>query len=926
MRSTLAIYSAIALLSYVARSQFSCSNWDTEDDCNLRSGNKCSWIINSAAPNGVCNCASAVKLDILFAVDTSGSIGLDGFQIQKTFLRDLTVQGIATDAKIGFFMFSTAVNLSEAIHPWETADLDNYVSGLYWKGGYTNTPDVIKQSIAEFDGSNPSNANANFRYTPNSERQQVLIMITDGNPCLPEALGGCPQSVCQYRTQISAKGIRVIIIGVGKGLNEKYVKCLTQTDEDFIPVASFSTGDFNTIMGSLSDALCPVAIQFKVTEVKAMRKPSTWTAQGDARFTRFVEIYNLGIDFNLNDITSTGFLIMPNGGPDLTVSQGQYVVFYDAADLPAQVGGTVGPGMPSCHLCGDDCDLSSCGIAGDQTETGYCWCGNSLYVACVNQEETDCGQGMQSDAGATVYDGCSASLCTFNNAMTRTSWDIDFRDTSNDLIDAVVYTGSPDWIETDDRFSYELQSKALDNDYGGYWAQSCSRLGTPGADPAAACEQACVANGCGGGTCITGTGQCDCDPDTGYYPQCTTPTSCTKCLQVPKTGDCEVLWTKNGTTHRAVYTWSLAGALAGSTRYVLSHYAQSQGGDIKVIGVRGSQGLDACTNCLWEPIYATTDYFNGNDSWGGFVQVAVDQCQESTDTTTQVTTTTCEVYLSEKTMCVVRTSPPTESPTPGPTKSPTQDPTPLPTVSPTHACPEYFWTGGTEQKICSDNDRCSCYVGGKDCCLLEPQFEEGLYDADRQHHEKDSCKLEVQFAEYSNSDKAWEGSSPGYLLTTQKHYFAIDIMPEDYECAMDIYWRFEWNANSSSLAEANVEIDSQGGWLHPSNASDEARLKVEFTVSALECDGDGDCYGDAVPVYGRMVIVNATSQCRPDCYDGRIYPMEIPVWFDGWWETVLPIPPQVQEKKGLPPWVWWIVSALVVFFWILALLLYTYWW
>eukprot|EP01084_Bolivina_argentea_P004438 8438_1 len=250
----------------------------------------------------------------------------------------------------------------------------------------------------------------------------------------------------------------------------------------------------------------------------------------------------------------------------------------------------------------------------------------------------------------------------------------------------------------------------------------------------------------------------------------------------------------------------------------------------------------------------------------------------------------------------------------------------MPTMAPTHACPEYFWTGGTEQKICRDHDRCRCYVGDKTCCLSEPQFEEGLYDADRQHHEKDSCKLEVQFAEYSNSDKAWEGSSPGYLLTTQKHYFAIDIMPEDYECAMDIYWRFEWNANSSSLAEANVEIDSQGGWLHPSNASDEARLKVEFTVSALECDGDGDCYGDAVPVYGRMVIVNATSQCRPDCYDGRIYPMEIPVWFDGWWETVLPIPPQVQEKKGLPPWVWWIVSALVVFFWILALLLYTYWW
>eukprot|EP01083_Nonionella_stella_P100891 285172_1 len=46
------------------------------------------------------------------------------------------------------------------------------------------------------------------------------------------------------------------------------------------------------------------------------------------------------------------------------------------------------------------------------------------------------------------------------------------------------------------------------------------------------------------------------------------------------------------------------------------------------------------------------------------------------------------------------------------------------TMAPTHACPEYFWTGGTHQKICRDHDRCRCYVGGKDCCLSEPQFED----------------------------------------------------------------------------------------------------------------------------------------------------------------------------------------------------------
>eukprot|EP01083_Nonionella_stella_P142440 440757_1 len=118
----------------------------------------------------------------------------------------------------------------------------------------------------------------------------------------------------------------------------------------------------------------------------------------------------------------------------------------------------------------------------------------------------------------------------------------------------------------------------------------------------------------------------------------------------------------------------------------------------------------------------------------------------------------------------------------------------------------------------------------------------------------------------------------------------------------------------------------QGGWLHPTNAGDEPALTVEFTETQLESDdGDDGCF-DNVSLYGRMVIVNATSRCRADCYDGRIYPMEIPVWYPSgtYWESG-DHRPQVQEKKGLPPWVWWIVSALVVFFWILVLLLYTYW-
>eukprot|EP01083_Nonionella_stella_P006592 19118_1 len=283
--------SAIALLSYVSRSQFACSNWDSEITCNLQSDGKCKWIVDSATPNGECKCASTINLDILFAIDTSGSIGLNNFETLKSFIGTLTSHSINTDSsKIGFITFSTQVNFSRSIQSWETESLRNYISGLHWNGGWTNTPEVIRQSIAEFDGNiDPA-------------RQQILILITDGAPCLPEALGGCPQSICQYRTQVNYKAIRIIIVSVGDKLKEQYVQCLTQTDEDLIPVNSFAIEDFDSIMGSLSDVLCPTAIQFKVTEAKAMRKPSSWSNTGDARFTRFIEIYNTGSEINLQGI------------------------------------------------------------------------------------------------------------------------------------------------------------------------------------------------------------------------------------------------------------------------------------------------------------------------------------------------------------------------------------------------------------------------------------------------------------------------------------------------------------------------------------------------------------------------------------------------------------------------------------------------
>ena len=257
-------------------------------------------------------------------------------------------------------------------------------------------------------------------------------------------------------------------------------------------MTGYDPAAFDQIMGSLSAVLCQVAIELKVTEVKAEKKLSTW----NSRLTRFVEIYTSGIDFTLEEIQISGLITMAAGdGPNITVSQGDYVVFYDASDEPLGLP-TVGS-TPTCHLCEWDstnndepCDLSGCADTSD-TYTGYCFCGNAMYVACGNSGDgvSNCNNNI----GITgAEDACST--CIFNDAMDNSDWDITISNADGSVIDTVDHgaanTGS--WVVPVDGYSLELAWKGFDNDIGGNWIQSCYIYGTPGSDPLPECPSNCV--------------------------------------------------------------------------------------------------------------------------------------------------------------------------------------------------------------------------------------------------------------------------------------------------------------------------------------------------------------------------------------------------------------------------------------------------
>ena len=152
----------------------SCGSIYTSVQCN--SMNVCIW---DGGIDGECKCNSPIQMDILFGIDTSGSIGWDGFQVQKDYIRNLVSTGVPDDARMGFFMFSTFVNQTKDIQSWSDrkAELLEFVDGMYWDGGWTNTMQLISDGLDHFN--DPAIYDAS--------RQRVFLILSDGSPCLPQS-------------------------------------------------------------------------------------------------------------------------------------------------------------------------------------------------------------------------------------------------------------------------------------------------------------------------------------------------------------------------------------------------------------------------------------------------------------------------------------------------------------------------------------------------------------------------------------------------------------------------------------------------------------------------------------------------------------------------------------------------------------------
>jgi hypothetical protein len=187
-------------------------------------------------------------LDVVFAMDSSGSIGTAGWTQEKAFVADIIASYLDGD-RASVLSFATGTPFTKFhltdVDSSSAEGLVSQVNGMSYLNGSTYTKNAMQAVANEFDANSPE-GNA-----------RLAFLITDGNPNPPSSQNPCSTdtSAQALQSQLSSLNVRTIIIGVGADINPSTLACLLRDSSDYIPVGSFSAEDFATIQQQLADVI-----------------------------------------------------------------------------------------------------------------------------------------------------------------------------------------------------------------------------------------------------------------------------------------------------------------------------------------------------------------------------------------------------------------------------------------------------------------------------------------------------------------------------------------------------------------------------------------------------------------------------------------------------------------------------------------------
>lgn len=195
--------------------------------------------------------ARAVQ-DVVFLMDSSGSVGSSNWSILTTFVDDIVTNSMPATDRAAMVPFATGIGTPYNLTDDQTRTvISGWLAASSYLSGWTDVDGAIDHAVNTIlAGQSPA------------QNAKLLVLIIDGNPIL----NGKSQDLCVlWASTLAAAGIKVIVVGIGAGWNPTYYNCLVADVNDIIEVADFGSLSY----AGLSSFLDPY---FLATPVPSMQR------------------------------------------------------------------------------------------------------------------------------------------------------------------------------------------------------------------------------------------------------------------------------------------------------------------------------------------------------------------------------------------------------------------------------------------------------------------------------------------------------------------------------------------------------------------------------------------------------------------------------------------------------------------------------
>ena len=186
-------------------------------------------------------------IDLIFVLDSSGSIGSYNFQLMKNFTADVVRNlNIGPDeTRVGLVLYSTSASAQFSLnsHMTDTSLLEA-IDNITYTGGGTNTGAAISICIQQFNTSYGARQKSNGI-------PRIAIVVTDGR-------SNNANATITAAEMAHSEGILSYAVGIGNNVNmEELATIATDPNSQYVrSVAEFSTAELKSLQETLNNQAC----------------------------------------------------------------------------------------------------------------------------------------------------------------------------------------------------------------------------------------------------------------------------------------------------------------------------------------------------------------------------------------------------------------------------------------------------------------------------------------------------------------------------------------------------------------------------------------------------------------------------------------------------------------------------------------------